>query len=885
MPEKCRKKTDMPEQSQTAINMKSLAQVFKCWDFTTRLGAHPFSRLGVVDTYRASSGYADSKAGCGRALRELLMQVVDALAPSGEDPEAHDKRWRSHIILRERYMNGLGPDYVAEILGIARSTYNHEQKRALEEAADMLRAWEAEGLPAGTLPEVEGDLAAHAPPFTPPPRPPQGLVGRENLMARVRERLSPESGDRWLALHGLPGVGKTSLAIELAHDPDLRQRYPDGVLWAGLGVEPDPSHWLMLWGTALGIRPETLAALADTRQQAQAVHAAIGERCILLVVDDVWKTEDGLIFRMGGPNTAVLFTTRFPAVAHELAPEGTIPVEELDEEQGIQLLGRYVPSLAHRRESTAQELVNLASGLPMALVLIGGYLRREAYSGQSRRLAGAIEQLRAIDQVLEVPGSHSAKEGRADLAPGEALTLRKVIELSEAVLSPAGVTSLHELALHPPKPASFPEAAALAILEHGASAMDELVDMGLLEVVGDERYSMHSAINAFGRLEVVGSQAQARYIAFWLEFLERGETNVPRVLPEMNNIMRALELASEIGDGSDFVRGVNDFYPYLERSGQVERGASLLDAAREHAEKLADQMEMLRILAHLGRAYQRLGNYDKASASYQAALDLKVTKKAHDLRCACLQGLGVVAFSQGDFTAAADYYAEGLSQARQHDLVDRQAALLSNQATLFVSQADPEQAMTRFRESLRLARILTDRSLEAVLLSNLGALAAQEGDLVAAETYFEESYELARAGGERLSMAILLHNLGTLANDRGDPERAKVYFEQALGEARQMGDRAQASRILANLGALHTAQGEYELAETRLKEGLVLAEAIQHVENRILLYINLAELARFSENLDEAKDYLDQAEALAAKARHQRYENVIAEMRAGLGTG
>jgi hypothetical protein len=49
------------------------------------------------------------------------------------------------------------------------------------------------------------------------------------------------------------------------------------------------------------------------------------------------------------------------------------------------------------------------------------------------------------------------------------------------------------------------------------------------------------------------------------------------------------------------------------------------------------------------------------------------------------------------------------------------------------------------------------------------------------------------------------------------------------------------------------------------------------------LYINLAELARFRENSDEAKDYLDQAETLAAKARHQRYQNVIAEMRADLG--
>ncbi|TFH32832.1 MAG: tetratricopeptide repeat protein, partial [Anaerolineales bacterium] len=322
----------------------------------------------------------------------------------------------------------------------------------------------------------------------------------------------------------------------------------------------------------------------------------------------------------------------------------------------------------------------------------------------------------------------------------------------------------------------------------------------------------------------------------------------------------------------------------LERSGRADTGLEFLEAAREHVEAVGEEKEYMRMLAHLGRACQRMGEYGQARDSYQAALELKVAKTAHDLRCACLQGLGVVAFSQGDFAAAGDYISRGLRQARKHDLLSRQAALLSNQATLFVSQAEPEQAMASFRESLRLARGMGDRSLEGVLLSNLGSLAAQEGDLEAAKTYFEESYELARAGGERLSMAILLHNLGTLANDRGDPETAREHFEQALGEARQMGDRAQASRILANLGALHTAQGAYEQAELLLKEGLAQAEAIQHVENRILLYINLAELARFREKPGGAMFYLEQAEALAAKTKHQRYINVMAEMKAELGS-
>jgi len=867
----------MSKQDKQPITSRSLAQAFKCWEFTPRLGQLPLSRLEIVHAYRASAGYADSEAGRGRALRELLVQVVEALSPPDEEPDFHDKRWRTPLILRERFIKGLSPDFVAEQFGVARSTYNHEQLRALEKAAELLLAWEAEGSPGEDVPERMPSSAAFVPPFNSPPRLPQGLVGREALLDQVRGRLSPPDNDPLLALYGLPGMGKTSLAIELAHDPVLRACFPDGVLWAGLGAEADAAHWLTLWGTALGMQPEALAGLVDNRKRAQAVHAAIGERHVLLIVDDVWQVEDGLAFRLGGPNTAVLFTTRFPAVAHELAPEGALLVGELDEAQGIQLLGRYVPSLAQRRENEAKALVALACGLPMALVLIGGYLRREAYSGQSRRLAQAIDRLGAIEQVLDMSGPGSVLEGRDNLDPAAGLTLRRLIELSEAALTPGGVRALRALALHPPKPSSFPEMAALAILEDDASALDELVDMGLLEVVGEARYSMHSAINSYGRQQDE-ARARERYIEFWLVFLNEGEAGAQQVFPEMANLQRALDLAEAEGDWPAFVSGVNDFYPYLERSGRVEDGQTHLEKARAHLDAGEGESEM-RTLAHLGRASQRTGEYRQARSHYQAALELNVAKGAHDLRCACLQGLGVVAFSQGEFTSASEYIQEGLNQARRYELLNRQAALLSNQGTLLVSQAEPEEAMESFRESLRLARGMNDHALEGVLLSNLGSLAAQEGDLEAAGTYFEESYELARAGGDRQSMAILLHNLGTLANDRGELGQARDYFVQALGEARQMGDRAQSSRILANLGALHTAQGEYDEAESLLNEGLEQAEGIQHIENSILLLMNMAELARIRGEASSASSYLDRAEELASKSGHERYLRMIVGMK------
>src|SRR5438105_306581 len=64
------------------------------------------------------------------------------------------------------------------------------------------------------------------------------------------------------ALHGLPGVGKTALALELAYDAELRAYYPDGLLWAALGPQPNLLGLLSRWGQLLGINDDEAARLS-----------------------------------------------------------------------------------------------------------------------------------------------------------------------------------------------------------------------------------------------------------------------------------------------------------------------------------------------------------------------------------------------------------------------------------------------------------------------------------------------------------------------------------------------------------------------------------------------------------------------------------------------
>ena len=81
-----------------------------------------------------------------------------------------------------------------------------------------------------------------------PSKPPPDFVGRNQEIERmVRELRSGKD----LAVEGLPGVGKTTLAVAIAHHPGIRRRFKDGVLWASLGLNADVASALMNWANAL----------------------------------------------------------------------------------------------------------------------------------------------------------------------------------------------------------------------------------------------------------------------------------------------------------------------------------------------------------------------------------------------------------------------------------------------------------------------------------------------------------------------------------------------------------------------------------------------------------------------------------------------------------
>src|SRR5215203_6868665 len=86
-------------------------------------------------------------------------------------------------------------------------------------------------------------------PFMAPTPDEKQLFGREAVLEDIRKRLL--GGSEVVALYGLPGVGKTALATVTAHDLGIREKFPDGVLWAGLGQSGSVFAALGTWQQAL----------------------------------------------------------------------------------------------------------------------------------------------------------------------------------------------------------------------------------------------------------------------------------------------------------------------------------------------------------------------------------------------------------------------------------------------------------------------------------------------------------------------------------------------------------------------------------------------------------------------------------------------------------
>jgi adenylate kinase family enzyme len=331
------------------------------------------------------------------------------------------------------------------------------------------------------------------------------FVGRQEGLQELKRRLGIGAEEPVAASHmqhitvvfGVPGVGKTTLAAALAYDPNVRQAFPDGILWTSLGEKPALLSVLSRCGDSFRDEGKRLVAANTLTAAVDELTNLLKEKRMLLIVDDVWETEPAATFkRVRGPGCTLVMTTRDREVASDLADrsakEQVYRLSPLTDENGLQLLRELARSVVDRYREKCLELVRALEGLPLALQVAGRLLHAEAEKERGL-VEKLLDELRTGKKLLEA----RAPADRMDL---ERQTIPTVAVLLKHSIDRLDKTTRNHFALlgTGPRPAIFstPTLRNLWRVRDPQPTIDVLIKRGLLEPLGDGRYQMHALLVA-----------------------------------------------------------------------------------------------------------------------------------------------------------------------------------------------------------------------------------------------------------------------------------------------------------------------------------------------------------------------------------------------------
>jgi len=350
-------------------------------------------------------------------------------------------------------------------------------------------------------------LPAQAPPLR------VGFVPRPRLLKELRDRLRPGPAGalRIVALHGMAGSGKSIMAAAAAVDQIIGSRFPDGVLWASLGLAPELTSFLAGWIQAL--EPKTDLRFADPAPAQQHLQTLLSDRAILLVLDDVWEAAHAAALIAGGPRCAVLITTREAAVAHAcgVAPEDMLPVGNMTSEEACALLaGGVGRSLPDAVDTVVGEVAASVGFLPHALHLASA----QAAAGVPwQEIRDDLQAEIARLETLDLPGADELLDPQLakqqSLLASIALSIRRLPHERRRQLAWLGI------AKHGAEITSAMAAIVWAVDARAArDGLRYLHSRALLETSSGTSYRLHSTIHALALRLVaapVTASAQDRF--------------------------------------------------------------------------------------------------------------------------------------------------------------------------------------------------------------------------------------------------------------------------------------------------------------------------------------------------------------------------------------
>lgn len=676
------------------------------------------------------------------------------------------------------------------------------------------------------------------------------LIDRADELAAVGALLG-RGGARIVTLTGPGGIGKSRLALQAA--AEALDAFPDGAWFVPLAAVKDPALVLPALATALGVREGGGEPLAAT------VAAHLAGRRLLAVLDNVEQVlgagPDLVALLEACPGLTLVVTSRSPLRVrgeHEVgvgplalpagAERGDGPDDVGDRaiasgggepaaaaaiaaSPAVMLFVSRAQamaadfSLTEDNAAAVAEICRRLDGMPLAIELAAARARLlppeallKRLEGRLPQLGGALRDLPARQQTLAATLDWS----HALLAPAQRALFRRLavfrggwtIDLAEAVCA-AGVET---------DPAGPGE--RVDVFED----LTALADMSLIQPVpghGDARFTMYRVVAEYAaeRLAEAGeADAVARRHAAAMTALadqdlrhsvgEAQADRLDRLAAEHANLSAALEWLIARGDGEAALALGADLWRYWYLRGHLREGRGLLARALACPTAAPAGEARARVANGLGVLAWLQGDFAAARASLVEARDLAASL-GDDARVLRINhNLGIVAVDEGDLATAADLAEANLAIARRLGDRHAEASVLHALGVVAAEQAESETARARFTEALAIQRAIDDREGAGASLINLAELCLLAGDLGGAETCLGEGEPLARAVADVWTLGTIQLKRGEIAIAAGRLTEARHALAAAARQRIAAGDRKGLSRVLPPMARLALASGD-----------------------------------------------------------------------------
>jgi tetratricopeptide (TPR) repeat protein len=238
-----------------------------------------------------------------------------------------------------------------------------------------------------------------------------------------------------------------------------------------------------------------------------------------------------------------------------------------------------------------------------------------------------------------------------------------------------------------------------------------------------------------------------------------------------------------------------------------------------------DPEATLAAAAGLGDFWEARGDYTEGRARLETALTSSPSAPPA-IRVDALQAVGLIAWVQGDQSAAARYTDDGLALSREIGDTMEEALCLQQLGQIAIQTDDFDAARSYVRDALVIAKKHRYVQIEAVCEWRLGFVALFTQDLDGAIAHYTRSVELATRIGDGELVATSHGMLGDIALRQNRLDEAKSHLRRSLDFYRTEGSSRSVAKLLEDLA-------DVSLSEGATVRALTLAGAAEGLRNRI----------------------------------------------------